>query len=194
MRPLTLEDVLDRATFVAQRPKLEAEMLRARAARRVALGPNMTLLFENRRTVQWQVQEMCRVENITRPEAVQFELDTYNPLLPGHSELSATLLIEYPDESERKVMLSRLSGIQAHLWLRIAGVPDAQGVFESGREREDGKVSSVQFVRFPLSSAQRAALFDLARPAAVALDHLAYTAEAPLSGSTRGALVDDLSG
>lgn len=193
MRPLTLEDVQDRATFVAQRPQHEAEFLRTRALRRLALGPNMTLLFENQATVLWQVQEMCRVENITQPAAVQFELDTYNPLLPSQSELSATLLVEYPEEAERKVMLTRLTGLQAHLRLRIEGVADAPAVFEQGREREDGKISSVQFLRVPLSPEQRAAFFDLSRKASFVVDHPAYSHEAALSGASRGALIDDIS-
>ncbi|MCB9764622.1 MAG: DUF3501 family protein [Alphaproteobacteria bacterium] len=192
MRPLTLDDVLDRDTFAAQRPRLHAEILRTKDLRRVSVGPNLTLLFENHATMLWQILEMCRVENISRPEAVQAELDAYNPLLPGDSELSATLLVEYPDPAERTEMLVKLSGLSRHLSLHIAGKPPVQAVFEGGRETEAGKISSVQFVRFPLEPLQKAAFYDFTREVRFVVDHPAYQANAALPSAQRGALIDDL--
>ena len=97
MKPLLPADILPNAEFVAHRPRLERELLQVKEARRVAVGPSFTLLFENRATVRWQIQEMCRVEKITDPAAIQHELDTYNGLLPRTDELSASLLVEYDE-------------------------------------------------------------------------------------------------
>lgn len=192
MRPVTLHELLPRDEFIKARPALLPQHMRVKGNRRVRLGDHLTLLFENRDTVRWQVQEMCRVENIVKPEAVQFELDAYNPLLPGAEELSATLLIEYPDAAERREMLVRLSGLSAHVRLELDGVSPSPGRFEVGREREDGKLSSVQFVRFPLSPEQRAAFFDLTRGARFIVDHPVYSAVTALDGGQRGALIEDL--
>ncbi|MCB9742176.1 MAG: DUF3501 family protein [Alphaproteobacteria bacterium] len=192
MRHLTLDDVLDRDAFVAQRPKLERELIQAKTLRRVHVGPAFTFLFENHATLLWQVQEMCRVENISRPAAIQDELDAYNPLLPSDSELSATLLVEYAGEAERKEMLVRLSGVDRHVRVEIEGEAPVPGVFETGREKEDGKISSVQFVRFPMSESQKRAFMDLGRSAAIVVDHPAYAARHELGAASRGALIDDL--
>lgn len=192
MRPVTLDELLPRERFIDARPALQQQLIRVKANRRVVLGEHLTLLFENRETVRWQVQEMCRVEHIVKPDAVQSELDAYNPLLPGPDELSATLLIEYPDADERKEMLVRLSGLHRHLHLEISGAAPCAARFEDGREREDGKLSSVQFVRFSLNAEQRAAFMDLSRPARLVVDHPVYAAATALDGGQRGAMIEDL--
>lgn len=193
MRQLTVADILPLDAFAAGRQKMMARVLEAKAPRRIALGSNMTLLFENRLTIQWQVQEMCRVEHLTGSQAVQGELDAYNPLIPGDRELSATLLIEYEEEAERQVQLVKLSGIHAHLRLQIDGQPPVKAAFEEGREREEtGKVSSVQFLRFQLSEGQLAAFCDLSLGARLVIDHPAYEATSALSAGQRGALIEDL--
>lgn len=195
MRPLHLTDLPPLATFVEERPRRYEALQAVKAPRRVHVGPHLTLLFENRATVLWQVMEMCRVERITQPEAVQAELDAYNPLLPGPGELSATLLVEYPDEAERKRMLVALNGLDRHLHLVLEGLPPVAGVFEGGREQEGtGKISAVQFVRFPLGAEALAALKDFSRRASFRVDHPAYEAESILPGATRGALLEDLMG
>ena len=97
MKPVTRAEILPNAEFVELRRKREREVIAGKDARRLAVGPNMTLLFENRESVWWQVQEMCRVEHITAEAAIAHELETYNHLLPGAAELSATLLVEYPE-------------------------------------------------------------------------------------------------
>ena len=192
MRPVTLDELLPREQFIQARPGLVQSLVRVKANRRVVLGDHLTLLFENRETVRWQVQEMCRGENIVKPEAVQSELDAYNPLLPGERELSATLLIEYPEANERKEMLVRLSGLHNHLRLELSGAAPCPAQFEEGREREDGKLSSVQFIRFSLSPEQHAAFLDLTRPARFVVDHPVYSAVTTLDGGQRGAMIEDL--
>lgn len=187
---LTPADILPNAEFVAARPRLERELIQAKEARRIAVGPNLTLLFENRVTVRWQIQEMCRVERITDPAAIQHELDTYNALLPGRDELSATLLVEYDDPATRARMLAALRGLHEHLRLEVDGSPVATR-FDADQYNAD-RISSVQFIRFVLTAEQVDAFCDLRRPAAVVVDHPAYAARAELRGAARGALVQDV--
>lgn len=182
--------VLPNAEFVKVRPAREREAIRAAMVRRVALGPNLTLIFENRTSVLWQIQEMCRVENITTEAAVQHEVDTYGALLPTPGELSATLLVEYPDPTERDTMLARLVGLHEHLWFDFGGERVAARF--DGEQFNSRRISSVQFLRVPLSPAHRAVLLDLARGVQLLVDHPAYTARVALPASTRGALAEDL--
>lgn len=191
MTPLTPADLLPLQDFLAQRKTIQRDALAARQVRRLGLGENMTLLFENRTTARWQILEMCRVELILKPEAVQHELDTYNALIPKGEELSATLLVEYPDADERDRMLPRLVGLQDSVTLVLEGAGVAQGAFDPD-QFEEGRISAVQFVRFPLDPDQVAALCDLRRAATLVVDHPAYQAETAVSGAVRGALVADL--
>ncbi|GDX80674.1 fructose-bisphosphate aldolase [Deltaproteobacteria bacterium] len=188
---LLASELLSNEEFVLQRRRLEADVVAAKNVRRLAVGPNMTLLFENRATCLWQVQEMCRVEWITAPAAVQHELDTYSALLPGPRELSATLMIEYDEPNERSTMLRRLRGLHDAFFLEFPGLPDAPARFD-GEQFNEERVSSVQFTRFALTSAQIGALRDLGLPAALVVRHPAYTVNVPLPRTLRAALVDDL--
>lgn len=191
MKKLTAEDILPNPAFLAARPRLEREVIRDKEARRVALGPNLTFLFENRVTLAWQIQEMCRVEHITAPAAVQHELDTYNALLPGRDELAATVLVEYEEPKERDRMLAALLGLQHHVRLEIEGMEPVAGAFDAEQYNAQ-RISAVQFVRFALQPGHVDALCDLRRAATLVCDHPAYAARAPLAGAARGALVEDL--
>lgn len=191
MNPLALSDILSIPAFLAARPALEREVLRAKEARRAAVGENISLLFENRVTLRWQIHEMCRVEEIERPEAVQHELDTYNALLARRDELSATLLVEYADVTERDRMLTALRGLQNHLRLEIDGEEPVQAAFDA-EQYNATRISSVQFIRFALLPGQVDALCDLRRAAHFVVDHPAYAARTALTGAARGALVEDL--
>lgn len=188
---LLASELLSNEEFVLQRRRLEADVVAAKSVRRLAVGPNMTLLFENRATCLWQVQEMCRVEWITAPGAVQHELDTYSALLPGPRELSATLMIEYDEPTERGVMLRRLLGLHEAMALEFPGLPNAPARFDGEQFNED-RVSSVQFLRIALSGAQFGALRDLGQPAALVVNHPAYAVNVQLPRTLRAALVDDI--
>ena len=191
MKKLTPEDILPNPAFLAARPRLEREVIRDKEARRVGLGPNLTFLFENRVTLSWQIQEMCRVEHITAPAAVMHEIDTYNALLPGRDEFAATVLVEYEEPVERDRMLAALRGLHDHVRLEIEGLEPVPGAFDAEQYNAQ-RISAVQFVRFALSSAQVDALCDLRRTATLVCDHAAYAARSPLGGAARGALVEDL--
>lgn len=191
MNGITLADVPPLADFVARRPALEREVLAAKRARRVALGPHFTFLFENRTTLLWQVLEMCRVEHITRPEAIQHEIDTYAALLPGPRELSATLLLEYTDEAQRAVQLARLVGLHEHLSVQFPGGSVAPAQLDAAQFNH-ARVSSVHFVRVPLSEPQFAHLCNLAAPVELVCSHPAYIFRAEMPPASRAALVEDL--
>lgn len=183
-------EVLSIPEFLAVRQQRQAQVLEAKAVRRVELGQHMSLLFENRRTLLWQIQEMCRVEQIRDPAGVAHEVETYSALLAGPHELSASLMVEYAAPAERAVALTRLVGLQQHLWL-VVGARRIAGRFDPD-QYEEGRISAVQFVRFDVDAETEALLFDLRVPAALAVDHPWYTAHSPLKPSTRGALVEDL--
>ena len=151
----------------------------------------MMFLFENHLTIQWQIQEMARVEGIQTDAGVEHELKTYNALLPTVDSLSATLLIEYSEAQERDRMLHALGGLHTCVHLELDGCENAPACFDTA-QWNDERVSSVQFIRFPLTTEQRAALGDLARPAALVITHSHYTARTELSASTRGALIEDM--
>jgi hypothetical protein len=187
---ITRADILPNAEYLAVRPAREREAIAAAAVRRVAVGPNLTVLFENRTSVLWQIQEMCRVELIVADTAIQHELDTYGAILPGPFELSATLLVEYPDPDERDRALRRLVGLHEHVFLEVDG--ERVPARFDGEQFNTKRISSVQFLRIPLTPAQRAAFFDLARPARLVVDHEAYAATVDLPPPTRGALAQDL--
>lgn len=190
-------DLLPNATFVAQRPRLEREAIENASLRRVRLGEHLMFLFENTVSVRWQVQEMCRVEGIVDPVAVQHELDTYNALLPsvaadGSVELSATLMIQYTDDAERDVAMRALVGLHDHVYIEIAG--ERYPARFDDEQFNETRVSAVQFVRFPLPAAARRALGELSTPARLVCTHPALPVEAKLSPVCRGALVGDLAG
>ena len=160
--------------------------------RRVAVGEHITLLFENARSVWYQVEEMLRVERITDPDGVQHEIDTYNELVPGAGELSATLLIEYPEEEERNVALRQLAGFERHLWLRI-GERRVQAEFDASQIGAEA-VSAVQFVRFAIGGRAGERFTELAAAGSVSIevDHPALSVSVPVSGALARALAEDL--
>ena len=118
---LSRTDILSIVDFTAQRPRLEAEVIAAKQSRRVLVGEHMMFLFENHLTIQWQIQEMARVEGIRTAEGIAHEIETYKALLPTPEQLSATLLIEYPEPGQRDSMLYKLLGLEQHVYLDIAG-------------------------------------------------------------------------
>lgn len=194
MKKLTLNDVKNLHEYELIRDDWRRDVIAEKARRRVFVGPAMSLVFENRLTVLNQVQEMCRVERIVKPEAVQAEIDVYNELLPGPGEVSATLLVEITEETRIRPELDRLVGLTTgeKLFLEIGG-HRFPARFLEGQYRED-RVAAVQFVRFPLGDdpGLRTALQNGGVEAAVVVDHPNYQARAPLSLETKRELARDL--
>ncbi len=189
MRKLTPRDLWPNAVYEKARDEYRAKLIALKRPRRVALGDRVTLVFENRETVRFQVQEMLRAEGIASPEGIQAELDAYNSLVPGDGELSATLMIDIGEEAEIRDLLERLVGIEETLVL-AAGGREVRARFEEGRS-DGSRVSAVQFVRFPLGPEDLRALLE-ASEAKLALRHPSYRAEAALRGETLAALKADL--
>jgi Protein of unknown function (DUF3501) len=187
MRKLEVKDLWPVRVYEGVRDQFRREVIAAKQARRVTVGPFVTFVFENRLTVKFQVQEILRAERIVGEDQVRAELEGFNTMLPAAGELSATLLIELSgSDRDVKAALARLTGVGEHLWLEIAG-QRTRGTMEGGRD--DGRrVSAVQYVRFPVSDAtvlQKG-------PAAIVIDHPGYTHRQELSEAVRAALARDL--
>ena len=192
MNLLTRDDVLSIDEYERQRESFRSRIIALKQRRRISIGPLITMVFENRDTLRFQIQEMIRVERILDPEKVQDELDVYNALLPGANELSATLLIEITDEAKMKEWLDRFMGLDHGPKLAIkAGAETVYGAFESGHSHET-KISAVHFVRFRPTASMTAAFADLYVPVTLAVHHHEYHAEASVPGSMREEWIFDL--
>lgn len=201
--PLTVEDIADQRAYERERDAFRREVIATKKLRRVTLGPVVTLTFENRTTVRFQVQEMARAERMVRDEQIQEELDIYNRLLPAPGELSATLFLEMTSDEELRRWLPRLVGVERAVELRIGdgavGEPDVVGsVPEAGHESQltrETVTSAVHYVRFRFRPDQIEAF--RAGPARLAVAHPAYPEGVPgveLSDATRAELARDLAG
>lgn len=190
MEPLRIDDVLGRERYGATRDAIRRRIIEHKRGRRVAVGDRVTFLFEDRATVWYQTQEMLWVETITDLDAVRHELAVYNALVPGPDELSTTMLIEITDQSRIRTELEALLGIDRAVWLEVGRARRIAGAFEAGRQTET-ELSAVQYVRFPLDAAARAAVVGDAS-LALAIDHPRYQARTVLEETIRRSLADDL--
>lgn len=191
MRPIELSDVKDLVQYERARPAFQRHVIELRRQRRVAVGDCISISFENREAVLYQIQEMIRAERIVDPQRIQEEINTYNPLIPGKNELSATLFIEIEDMRAIARELDRLLGIDEHVYLLIGQQPSIQAWFEPGRSRAD-RISAVQYIRFPLRDEDVQTLIAMSQPVRLRITHPNYQAEAELSEETRRALAEDL--
>jgi hypothetical protein len=192
VKHITLSDVVPYADYERQREAFRARIIALKQRRRISVGPLITLVFENRDTLQFQIQEMIRAERIFDPAKVQDELDVYNALLPSADELSATLLIEITEEAKIKERLDEFMGLDHGEKVAIAaGGERAYGRFEGGHSHET-KISAVHFVRFRPTEAMKAAFADLRQPVAIAVHHGSYHAEAVVPGGMREEWLADL--
>jgi len=191
MKRIGIEDLLDFANWERVRTTLRPLFIHEKARRRLSVGSNITLLFENTQTLWYQVEEMLRTERISATEAIQHEIDTYNELIPGAGELSATLLIEFPEVAERDAALKRLPGLERHLWIKLGDRRVAARFDE--RQMSPERISAVQFIRFPVAL-DAAAFLKLAEgnQIAIQVDHPNLAAEARISGAIALALAEDL--
>lgn len=195
-RHLTLDDIEDLRQYERHRDEFRDRIIALKRVRRVAVGPLVTFVFENRDTVRFQVQEMARVERMSTDEQIRGELDVYNGLIPGPGELSATLFVELTDEPALREWLPKLVGIERAGELRIGEAGDVavvRSIPEAGHAeqltRED-VTSSVHYVRFSLTPEQ---VEGFARgPAALALSLPAYDEQTALDDTVRAELLTDL--
>ena len=156
---LSTTDLMSLEQYARERPAFRARVLAHKRDRQLAVGAHCTWCFEDRLTIQYQVQEMLRTERIFEADGIAQELDAYNPLVPDGTNWKVTLLIEYPDPAERRAALERLKGIEDRCWIQVAGQARVFAIADEDLEREnEEKTSAVHFLRFELDAPMRAAL------------------------------------
>jgi hypothetical protein len=190
MKKLSRADIRGPKLYAAIRDDMRARVIAIKKLRRVAVGPQVSLVFENRATMIFQVEEMCRAEGLSDPEKIQQEIDVYNRVLPDAGQLGATLLIELTDEKALADGLERLLGLHDHVWLILGGAR-CKAHFDPGQFDED-RLAAVQYLRFTLAPAEQALLRQEGTALAVVIDHPHYRNEARLSEATRAELARDL--
>jgi hypothetical protein len=193
VKKLAESDLLSLERYSRERPEFRARVMAHKKNRQLTVGPNTMWLFEDRLTVQYQVQEMLRTERIFEADGIAEELAAYNPLIPDGRNWKVTLLIEYPDPEVRRVQLERLRGIEDRCWVEVVGFGRLFAIADEDLEREnETKTSAVHFLRFELSDAMVAGLKGGAA-LRVGVDHPNYRHElAPVAGNVRDALTADL--
>jgi hypothetical protein len=190
MKKVGLDDVVGFAAYEKVRERDRERIIELKQRRRVAVGDKVTLLFENRQTVIFQIQEMLRAERIGDLDKVREEIEVYNELIPGPRELSATLFLEIEDRANLREDLLKFLGIDEAVYFDV-GTHRIHARFEPGRSKED-KISAVQYIKFPFpASAVRA--FESGERAELVIDHPNYQASAQIEPATRQSLMEDLS-
>lgn len=192
MNKLTRNDLFSLEQYAENRPEFRARVMAHKANRRIALGENATLVFEDQLTIHYQVQEMLRVERIFEAVGIEEELAAYNPLIPDGSNWKGTLLIEYPDAEERRQALIRLRGVEHKIWVRVDGHERVFAIANEDMERSnDDKTAAVHFIRFEHS---KAAIASIAAGADVYLgiDHPELPYDIKLESEARSSLALDL--
>ena len=193
MPRITRESLLTLEAYARVRKQLRTEVLEHKRARTVAIGPNVTLAFEDEMTMRYQVQEMLRAERIFEESGIQDELDVYNPLIPEGCNWKATLMIEYPDIEERQRMLAKLIGIEDRVWIQVEGCDRVYAIADEDLERETAeKTASVHFLRFELDATMKSRL-QAGASLAMGIDHPHYAhAIARVEQATQRSLLEDL--
>lgn len=191
MRPLTSKDIVGLERYARDRQTHLARILELKRHRRVDLGDRFTLLFENRDTVWFQIQEMIWIERIADAREVRKLLDIYNAQVPGDGELSATLLIALKDQETIRTEIDSLRGVDRSFYVQVGARPRIAGLPEEGRSSAD-LLSTIQYLRFSLADAEQAAFADPSIPVRVGINHTVFRHEVELPADVRAALLADL--
>lgn len=191
MKKIELEDLKDIAEYERIRDDLRRWIIELKKHRRLHLGEFLTLVFENRDTALYQVQEMIRTERIVHPSKVLEEVEVYNELIPAAGELSATMFIEIVDDQKLREWLPRLVNIEQRIRLEFPDGTAAAGRHEEGRSTEE-KTSTVHYLKFPLSPPQLSIFLSPEQPVRARVHHTHYSAEAAIEGEIRQSLIQDL--
>ncbi len=193
MQKLNRDDLLSLEQYSEARDAFRSKVMGHKRDRRIDLGTNAALYFEDRLTIAYQVQEMLRIERIFEVEGINAELDAYNPLVPDGSNWKATFMVEFPDEDERRAMLQQLIGVEDRVYVQINGHERIYSIADEDLERSnEQKTSAVHFLRFELRGDQIASLKNGATLAA-GIDHDRYNFEvSPVADNIRQSLLADL--
>jgi Protein of unknown function (DUF3501) len=192
MPAIARESLMTLEAYAKARSDFRTRVLAHKKARTVHLGGHVTIMFEDELTLRYQIQEMLRIEKAFEEDAIQDELDAYNPLVPDGSNLKATMLIEYEDVEERRVALMKLKGVEDRVFVSVAGFAKVWAIADEDLPRENEvKTSAVHFLRFEFTPEMVAAL-KTGAALSIGVDHPAYRAEIPaVDAATRDALVAD---
>ncbi len=190
---ITRDSLMTLEAYAKARASMREQVMAQKKLRRVKLGENILLIFENELLIRYQIQEMLRVEKIFEEDGIRHELETYAPLVPDGHNFKVTMQIEYPDEEQRRVMLAKLKGVEDRIFVHVAGFDPVFAIADEDLEREnEEKTSSVHFLRFELTAGMVAAGKSGAA-LSVGVDHPAYTANTgALPEAVRASLASDL--
>ncbi|MCG8420172.1 MAG: DUF3501 family protein [Proteobacteria bacterium] len=189
MRLITRADIKGPALYRGFRDDFRKRIIDLKKPRRISVGDRVTLVFENRHTLTFQIEEMLRAESITEDDKIRDEIDIYNALMPTDDSLSATLFLEVPADANPRSELDRLIGLDEHVILHI-GEHAIRAAFEPGRSTDE-RISAVQYTRYPIGSAAKQALLTEGTAVAVEIDHPNYRHRTPCSEATRASLAAD---
>ena len=193
MTKLSRQDLMSLEQYAEQRAEFRQKVLEHKKARRVDIGPNFTLYVEDRLTIQYQVQEMLRIEKVFEATGIEEELAAYNPLIPDGGNLKCTAMFEFPDVEERKRRLADLRGVEHVVWLQVAGFDRVFAIANEDLDRSnDEKTSAVHFMRFELSADMIKAL-KAGAGITMGVNHDLYRHEVALASASLESLVQDLS-
>ncbi len=188
---LKIEDLLSLEDYDDQREVIKKDLINHKKNRTVSIGEHVILLFEDYSTIKYQVQEMLRIEKIFNKKEMQEEIDAYNPLIPDGDNLKATMLIMYPDVDERKVMLSKLHGIENNIWLSCGSKKITAFADEDLERSTDNKTSAVHFLRFQLDQDDITGFLSNEK-ISLGVNHSEYDKEIELASNSRASLAKDL--
>ena len=194
MKKLSREDLFSLEEYSEKRSEYRAKVIAHKKNRQVALGEHATLYFEDTLTLQYQIQEMLRIEKIFDAEGINEELDAYNPLIPDGSNLKATFMIEYADPDERQQVLETLGGVEDKVWIQAEGFNKVYAIADEDMERNrDEKTSAVHFMRFEFENDMVEALKS-GKDLSMGIDYENFNQlVSPIDQQTRQALVSDFS-
>ena len=193
MTQLAREDLMSLEEYAAKRPEFRKDVLEHKKNRNIALGPHATLYFEDKKTIQYQIQEMLRIEKIFEADGINEELEAYNPLIPDGSNWKATFMIEYDDVAERQKVLATLVGVEDKVWVQVEGCDKVYAIANEDLERStDEKTSAVHFMRFELTPDMVKAAKDN-KAISMGIDYPGFEQELnPVPEASRASLVNDL--
>lgn len=192
MPQITADSLMTLEAYARARNDFRAKVILHKKQRTVHLGDHVTLLFEDELTIRYQVQEMLRVERIFEEAGIRDELDAYNPLVPDGTNWKATMMIEYTDVDERRIMLAKLKSVEDCVWMQIAGSNRIYAIADEDMERENSeKTSAVHFLRFELTSEMMRAL-RVGAGIGIGVDHIDYKVSMDVPLQIRASLMRDL--
>ena len=193
MTKITRESLMTLEAYHKARPEMRKQAIEQRRLRTVALGEHLNIIFENEFLMRYQIQEMLRVEKIFEEEGIQDELHAYNPLVPDGSNFKATMMLEYPNEADRKIALSKLMGVEHKMFVEVEGQPRVYAIANEDLERStDTKTSAVHFLRFELPATAKKSL-QAGAQLMVGCDHPEYPMHVEaLPDAVLASLVQDL--